>query len=353
MITKQELLDETYGTVEPLKELKSGLLVYNKPHFKKNFIDITADINEIKRKLRQGWEIRPGKYKFILRAPEVILCDLSEAYTNPTLNLKEILTLSRVLNSLNISQLLNKIISQHFPTLEIVLLEGKHSNFEIRAAASDRRVYKLPKILYRMLKESNLWKKEIKRTRNILRNRKLKIKIKEINGCSPKTQNFYGKLQKEYSIFEKINLSNTAVYGFWGSVPKNDVYIFVPKAGIKYALGFIEEIGKSQQIMLWECHLSLDITKELKIFNKKLKNKKVAIIDRSYSSNTLDYLGKKVAKEEGQLLKIALFPKSKRAIQRSDYILFLDKLIPSKNIQFKENWAEDLFVKIVNDEAIF
>lgn len=188
MITKQELLDETYGTLEPLKELKSGLLVYNKPHFKKNFIDITTDINEIKKKLKQGWELRPGKYKFLLRAPEVILCDLSEACTNPTLNLKEILTLFRVLNFLNVSKLLNKIISYHFPTLEIVLLAGEHTNLEVRAAGSDKRVYKLPKILYRTLKESNLWKKEIKRTRNILKNRKLKTKIKEIKKCNTQKQ---------------------------------------------------------------------------------------------------------------------------------------------------------------------
>lgn len=105
--------------------------------------------------------------------------------------------------------------------------------------------------------------------------------------------------------------------------------------------------------MLWECHLSLDMTKELKIFNKKLKNKEVAIIDRSYSSNTLDYLGEKVKKEGGKVLKLALFPKSGRAVRHSDYILFLDKWVRSKAIQFKKNWAEDLFIKIVNNEMNF
>ena len=64
MITREELLEESYGTLELLKELKSGLLVYNKSHFKKNFIDITTDIDEIKRKIKNGWELRPCKYKF-------------------------------------------------------------------------------------------------------------------------------------------------------------------------------------------------------------------------------------------------------------------------------------------------
>ena len=350
MIRKQELLEETYGTLEPLKEFKSGLLVYNKPHFKKNFVFITENINEIRKKLNQGWELRPGKYKFILRAPETVLCDLSEVYSNPTSNLKEIITLYQIINSLNISEFLNKIIAQHFKNLEIIPLEGLYSNLEIRIAGSDKRVYSLPKILYQILKRSNQWKMEFKKWKDILKNRELNIKIKEISKWNPKTQNFYRKLAKEYSIFEKIDIPNVAIYGWWRKLPQNDIYIFVPKAGLKYAFGFIEEIGKFRQVMLWECHLSLDMTKELKIFNKKLKGKKVAIIDRSYSSNTLDYLGRKVIKEGGKPLKIALFPKSKRAIQHSDYILFLDKLIPSKNIQFKKNWAVDLFIKIVNNK---
>lgn len=347
MITKEELLEETYGTLELLKELKSGLLVYNKSHFKKNFIDISNDIDEIKRKIKNGWELRPGKYKFFLRAPEVVLCDLSEVHTNPTCDLREILTLFRILNHLNREELITKISSKYFPGLEVVLLEGEFSNLEIRMAGSDKRVYDFPKILYRILKKSKLWKTEFLKVKNTLKNRK--VKIKNINKCNCKAKNFYRKLVKKYSVLGEINLPDIAVYGFWESIPQNDIYLFVPKAGIKYALGFIEEKGQTQNIMLWECHLSLDMTKELKIFAKELKNKKVAIIDRSYSSNSLDYLEKKVMREGGQPLKIALFPKSKRAIQRSDYILFLDKVIPSKNIQFKKNWAEDLFIKIVNE----
>jgi len=347
MITKEELLEETYGTLELLKELKSGLLVYNKSHFKKNFIDISNDIDEIKRKIKNGWELRPGKYKFFLRAPEVVLCDLSEVHTNPTCDLREILTLFRILNHLNREELITKISSKYFPGLEVVLLEGEFSNLEIRMAGSDKRVYDFPKILYRILKKSKLWKTEFLKVKNTLKNRK--VKIKNINKCNCKAKNFYRKLVKKYSVLGEINLPDIAVYGFWESIPQNDIYLFVPKAGIKYALGFIEEKEQTQNIMLWECHLSLDVTKELKIFAKELKNKKVAIIDRSYSSNSLDYLEKKVMREGGQPLKIALFPKSKRAIQRSDYILFLDKVIPSKNIQFKKNWAEDLFIKIVNE----
>jgi len=354
MISKKELLEETYNTLKPLRELKSGLLVYNKPHFKNNLICITTDINEIRDRLKLGWSIYPGKYKFILQAPETVLCDLSEIYSNPTVNPIEIFVLSRILKSINISKFLNKFTSTlHFKNLEVFLLEGVASDVEIRIVGFDKRVHDIPNSLYQMLKRTNLWKATLRESKNIIKTRKLNIKSKEIAKANLKTRNFYNRLIKKYSIFERVNIPNRIVCGFWKNLPKNDIFIFVPKSGLKYAIGFIEEIGSDEQIMLWECHLSLDQTKELRIFNKKLKNKNVAIIDRSYSSNTLDFLKEKVIREGGNPITIALFPKSKRAIQHSDYILFLDKFIPSKNIHFKKNWQEDLFIKTINNEKSF
>jgi hypothetical protein len=352
MISKKELLEETYNTLKPLRKLKSGLLVYNKPHFKNNLIHITTNISEITNRIKKGWSIYPGKYKFILQAPETVLCDLSEIYSNPTANPKEILALFQTLKSVDIQKFLNKFASTpHFKNLEVVLLEGIASNVEIRIVGSDRRVYDIPISLYRMLKKTNLWKAKLGELNDIIKTRELNIKSGEINRAKLKTQNFYNKLIKKYSIFGRVNISNRIVYGFWKDLPKNDIYIFIPKSGLKYTFGFIEEMGSDEQIMLWECHLSLDQTKELKIFNKDLRNRKIAIIDRSYSSNTLDYLKEKVVREGGCPLSIALFPKSKRAIQNSDYILFLDKFIPSKNIHFSKNWQEKLFIKIANNKS--
>ena len=354
MITKKELLEETYNTLKPLSEFNSGLLVYNKPHFKNNLIFITTDINEITDRLKRGWSIFPGKYKFILQAPETVLCDLSEIYPNPTVNPKEILALFRTLKSINLSKFLNKLtLHPLFTNLEIIALEGIGSSIEIRVVGSDKRIYDIPNFLYQTLKKTNLWKAKLKESKNLIKTRKLNIKSKRIININFKTKNFYRKLIQKYSIFGRINIPNRIVYGFWKNLPKNEIYIFVPKSGLKYALGFIEEIGSSKQIMLWECHLSLDSTKELRIFNKDLRNKKVVIVDRSYSSNTLDYLKEKVIKEGGDPTTIALFPKSKRAIQNSDYILFLDRFIPSKNIHFKKNWQEDLFIKTINEENLF
>ncbi|MDD5551645.1 MAG: hypothetical protein PHI88_00560 [Candidatus Pacebacteria bacterium] len=353
MIDKEGLLDETYNTLKPVQELKNGILVYNKPHFKSNFIDITTDRDKLADKLSKGWSFYPGKYRYILRAPEVVLCDLSENYINPTLNLAEIFTLHKLFTSEKVHYSFKKDISSRFKNLEIVYLEGPHSNLEIRIAGSDNRINQIPKFIYYKIKKTNHWKKELKKIKAIIKEREIKIKNKEIKRCCFKTKDFYSRLKKEYSIFGKINFPRFAIFGFFKTLPKSDIYIFIPKAGLKYALGFIEEIGIKKKIMLWECHLSLDMTKEMELFRKDLRNKKISIIDRSYSSNTLDYLERKVKKRGGKPIKIALFPKSKRAIKHSNYILFLDKIIPSKNIIFRKNWEEELFIKVINNETKF
>ncbi len=351
MINKQDLLVETYNNFKFLKELKSGLLVYNKSHFKNTLINITSDIKEIKDRIKDGWSIYPGRYKFILQAPETVLCDLSDIYLNPTSNIIEILTFFKFLKSVNIRKFLNQLtLNSYFKNLEIILLDGIFSDIQVRIGGSDKRVYNIPRYLYKIFKKTNLWQVKLKESRNILNIRKFNIINKKITQAKIKTKKYYHSLIKNYSIFNKINIPTELVYGFWKNLPSSDVYIFVPKSGLKYAFGFINEKGNVDKVMLWECHLGLDQYKELKFFSKILKNKKVAIIDISYSGNTLDYIRKKVLQEGGEPTTIALFPKSKRAIKRSDYILFLDRFILSKNISFKKNWQEDLFIKVVNNE---
>jgi hypothetical protein len=134
-------------------------------------------------------------------------------------------------------------------------------------------------------------------------------------------------------------------------IPKKDVYIFVPRAGLKYAFGFAEDRSYCSDIMLWECHIGPDLDKEMTIFEKDLKGKKVAIIDRSYSSNTLAYLSKEVEKQGGEPYTIALFPKSKAAIENCDAFIYLDKIFykDSYSAPGQSVWYDNLFIKTVND----
>jgi hypothetical protein len=350
MISVKELSDETYSTLKPLKEYKSGLLVYNKSHFKENLVSITVDIDEIKDKSDKGWNMFPGKYKFILQAPEVVICDLSEVHSNPTFKLEEIYTLFKVIENINFNSFIKRIVKKHFKGLEVIPINGVSSGLEVRVAGSDDRVRKLPKIIYENLKKHPSWKKTLKEAKKVIKSREIFISNKDIERCDYVTRRFYSRLLNKYSVFEKIKIPTIATCNCWKDFPKKDVdvYIFVPKSGLKYAFGFLEEIKKVNKIMLWECHLSLDITKELILFNKNLQNKNVAIIDRSYSSNTLEYLKKKVIERGGNPIRVALFPKSEIAVHNSDYILFLDKFIQSKKIKIKKGWQKKLFIDTVN-----
>jgi len=84
-----------------------------------------------------------------------------------------------------------------------------------------------------MLQRTKLWKAKLGEAESIIKTRKFNINNKKINKANWETKNFYNKLIKKYSIFGKINLPNKIVYGFWKNLPKNEIYIFIPKSGLE------------------------------------------------------------------------------------------------------------------------
>lgn len=352
MIDKKSIIEETYNTLSLIKEYNFGILVYNKPHFKHDLIQIITDINKINKLIKDGWRMYPGKYKFIMRAPEAVLCDLSELDTNPIKNITEVLILYKIIKSINILKFIknNLLKLSYFKNLKIIDIRGKSLDLEIRIAGSDSRVKEIPIYLIKFLKRTNLWQKYNKQVKSLIKNREIVTKTKDISNSSLKTKRIYNKIVQVYKIFKGTEIPNKVTYNIWKQLPQCDVYVFVPMAGLKYCFGFIEDTERINKIMLWECHLNLDRTKELRFFIKNLKNKKIFIIDRSYSGNTIIYLKKKIKNKGGRPYGIAVFPKSKRSIKNSKYFYFLDKLIETRKVNFSNNWQERLFIKVVNQQ---
>lgn len=150
-------------------------------------------------------------------------------------------------------------------------------------------------------------------------------------------------------MIEEIKTPSEIITGFWHEILTCDFYIFVPKAGLKYAFGFVEDRQETENVIFWEYHTGIEKGKELIVFNKNLKNKKVAIIDRLYSGKTLQYFKKAVKKLKGIPIRVALYPKSRDNLDKGDWILFLDKFLKVKNIPSGKKWAEELFIKVINN----
>lgn len=350
---EDQILEESHGKLKLKEELKMGYRVFNEYHKKENLIFISNKIDKISVRTEKGWSVLPGKYKYILRAPEVVLCDLSEIHVNPTTDPQEIYTFHKLLNGMDFEELKNDMLSESkFPNLEIIKLEGAGPGPEYRVAVSDERGLKLPSITLEMLKKSPEWEKEMIKTKDIIKKFRPDIYSKSVEQCNKIVQHFYSAICSKYKPVSKIELDKNVVGGFWHAIPKKDIYIFVPKAGLKYAYGFVEDNCDYENVMLWECHVGPDMEKELVMLDKDLNDKDVAVIDRSYSSNTLLHLKNEVKKLGGRPYSVALFPKSKAAIENSDSFLFIDKFHENAKYSFSGNgtWYEDLFIDVTNSK---
>ena len=334
-----------------------GFLVYNAVHEKRNVCVISDDINVISEKLWRGWKLYPGETKWVLQAPEITLSDLSEPYKNTIQNLKGIYTYHKVLERIDLEKEIEKVIkgTDKFDGLSAIIISGKYNSVEHRIVASDIRGKKIPYLLYEKVK--NEYKDEFKEVLDDLDEDKLNALERELNiyrleaeKGSIRTQSIYTLMLGYYTrIGASIDTREHGwiIKGVWDQTPKADVYIFVPKSGIKFGLGFIEDRQTIDNVMFWEYHVGMDSMKEVIFMKQNLNGKDALIIDKSYSGKTLTYLKNQVTQLGGTPHAVAMFPKSKEGIKNIEYIITLDKLIRTQEVNLGRDWHEELFWKAV------
>jgi hypothetical protein len=61
-------------------------------------------------------------------------------------------------------------------------------------------------------------------------------------------------------------------------------------------------------------------------------------------------MSQKVSEEGGRPIKLAVFPKSRKAIQTSDHFIFLDKMLNSEKVELDDDWVVNLYSNVVNEK---
>lgn len=344
--------NETFDDLEPIAEMKTGLLVYNKPHSKQEIVYSTNNSEEILDLVQSGWRLFPGAKKWVLKAPEATVCDLSEIDKNPSKEPNEILAFYRTLTEANFTKLITGFKHSYAIEDEIVPISGTSLETEKRIASSNKKAFTIyRKNFFNFVKDTSMFQKESETLEGTLKKREYKIRFKPLKDCCSLSNLFIKDVKELYTSFRKDIMETIGQdripYGIWKQLDF-DVIIFVPVAGLKYAAGYIEDIKDDKKIMLWEYHTGTDLNKELISFRKNLKGKKVAVVDRAYTGNTINYLKKEVEKLGGNCTPIVLFPKSKTAIECSDQVLFVDTFVSKKKLHINSNWAENLFIDVIN-----
>ena len=349
------LMDETYGENRYIRTLPYGYLTYNSPHKKEEVIFITSNLATIKQKILDGWRVYPGRHSWILKSLEIPLCDISDITCNPTANPVELLAYYRLLLSLSFEDIKKQVISvMNERDFSFNILESSKKTAEIRIAGSDKRVLKVPEIVFRIIKNQAHWDREYNRVKKQIQPRPFTIERKLFRNITYSTRQQFMQLRKKYACIERLDPPEYIVQSIWNHLPVYDAYIFVPKAGLLYALGFMEDNpDKAKKVVFWESHTGIERGKEIRFPNSNLSEKHSVIIDRWYSGGTISYL-KKVIQENNRTARVdcvALFPKRIPQASEVQYIVFLDTLIQTSKIS-QIYTPEDLFIHIVKNNLI-
>jgi len=340
------------GELRVVEENNHGVIAYHYPHQRQELVFPTRDLGEAAEKVHMGWEIKPGKEGYLVRAPEEWLVDLADPF-KAQYGSRDNLTLYRTLRKLRANGELPNVLEEAksvIDGIDVYLLDGLALETEMRIAGSDSRITDVKRNVLRLVKDTPEWRENQERVAEELpRTRKLNVRKYPTFRLTPIATQFYRDIGDVHKVIAPLYEPNCVMNGFWDDIPEADVYMFVPKSGFKLALGFVDQRQRYDDIMFWEYHAGQTMSYEGQIFPKPLEGKRIAIIDISYSGTTLNQLHRKVSDEGGLPIRVALFPKSRRAVTSSEYLIFLDSLRRFQNIDLCDDWAENLYVDIVRD----
>jgi len=338
-----------------------GIIAYNTSHQSHKLIRISHDIREIIDLKNKGWKVRYENGYWVLESPEAVLCDLNEISMNEaTQDLVEIFALHNLLTEFMKSQDLDILINdalEHSDLrgLAVASADNCTSFIEKRVFGTDLRVQQFPRLFLDYLKRLPEWRRFQRESKNQIKSRKLGVTSRSVSASNGKAQKMHRSVLSAYGRLygsgshEVTKFSDQVVSGFWRQLPRNfESFVFILKASLKYYLGYLEEMGDIDARLI-EYHIDPG-AKQLLVEDTAVENRNTLIVDRSYSGTTLEKMKESLSREGARPSVFAVYPKSVSAFDKSDFFLFLDKIIARERLDMdKEGWETDLFRDIVND----
>lgn len=296
--------------------------------------------------INKWWTLKKINKWFIIRSPEERLVDLTDPYKIISHNnLSENLTIFMCTKYLIEAKLFNNIkysIIHKFgwKNFDCYLLNWASLEAEIRIGWTDLRIKEFKKYYILELKKTDVRKKMSYEAEQLLwcensRN----IQTTRFDDKDIFCKNFYYQTKEVYdTLWYHTPSYHNLIFLKWifNQIPQNyDMYVFVTSGCFKYMYDFINK-NNYNKIILYNYHADIEETHKNIYLKKKIKDKKILIMDVTYSWTTLNSLQKIFEKEWAIVSKLALFPKSKLAIQNSDYSLIVNRFIDNKEIDIHD-----------------
>jgi hypothetical protein len=339
-------------------------------NYKRNIVGFeTNNLKVLEEKYNLGWSIYIKNHAFFVRAPEDVIVDLSDIFKiikigSPIDNLVFYDLINDFIANGKLNDLVNFILKKNnLKDFSFIIPKGDFFETQFRMIGSDLRIKQITKLLLKEFKkDKKTWNKYYKKSLSFLNSNRISYKdffkknvvyhnsVQDIN-----IRNLIEKFQLFRIQFKKFKygsyLRNFLISGLFKKLPEANFYVLVPNGCFYFLPEFLESKNRLKYTVFIKLHL--DDKEPYLIYPdidliKNFKNKKILIIDTVFSGNTLNKLYYFIKNHGGTPIKMAVFPKSKIAIEQSNYILFVNKIIESNNLNLinilkEKNWVKILY----------
>lgn len=339
----------THTQLNVVREIGDYLLVYDTNHKREELLVISDDLEDAKKYTGLGWRNKKILSGIVFMAPEIWIVDLADPFKvmeNGGLieNLALFNTFKYFQYNNEIPDLIRKVIKENkLDGLNVYLLYGTSLETEVRMAGTDSRLKNFKGFFISMLRSSQEFRHELQRIEDQYgkKCRSLKLLNKPLTHTARKK---YQSISDYYSYIDRDFCFPENIYGLFKSLPEADNVVLIPHSGLRF-LDEVAGLCGLNKISFYERHFSRD--GNFWLFKANFKGKNVLIIDVGYSGETLNSVSEMILCEGGNPIRLAVWAKSKLSITNSEYFIFLDNLIKTRDACITDpKWCVNLYKKI-------
>jgi len=316
----------------------------------------TNEIEILNSKISRGWSFKKVKKGFWLRAPECWITDITEPkkayyYGNPIVSFAYYCFIEKLILEGNLELFIQSTINKNsisYSDFNFVISNGLVLEGEVRIIGSDERISNLKDLLFEEFYFGGIFNKFYKAAEDRMGPiEHIEIKKRALSDCSDELKSFYNRIEQLYGRIDDGGryYNDTIVDAFPGKLPDSDYILFIPSGCFDYLSSFVND-KNYMNVILWEIHADRNNYNNFRCFYRDVKDKRVLIIDKSYSGKTLKFISSFIKEDGGIPSSVALYPKSKYSLKNTDYSILLNRFENSRDVNTSNSeWLKDYYCK--------
>lgn len=325
-------------------------------HGRTNYIRFAKDTRESISLEHLGWDHLDGPW---YRCPDVWLVDLADPFRikkhhDPVTNLAYYNFIHDLFEQDYFESYAKDIIKHDdfYNNLEFEPSIGNVLETEYRLLGNDYRLDVLKNDLFDHFVKNGDFENYLNRAKTYLgETRGVEIANTSFDKLDVKMKSLFEEIHAVYLAHgEEIKFSSETIPNIINKLPEHDIMILVPKACFKYWLSLVDT-SKTEKVNFYELHSASKSNKQFQYFRQPIDGKNVLIADGAYSGNTITAVSSIIKENNGFPIKLGMFPKNRKVIDKLDYFVFGDRLFKAGNVTSDKDWPLQQYKNTFSVEA--